>query len=214
MKPSVLFFSLAAAASSGCSSSSAPSSESASSSSGAVAEAGSTSRDGAIVDAGPAHSGDGGAEDFNAAASDFDCLKNSEWTTVGIARYKNVLGHKAEALAVARSDDGGTLPVGTIVQLVPIEAMVKRGNGFNAESHDWEFFSLAVAASGTTISARGGGTEVKNFTGSSCLSCHKGAAVEWDFICGDKVDGGNTHGCDALPIAGSTLANMADPRCK
>jgi hypothetical protein len=66
-------------------------------------------------------------EDFVATLSDFDCNRNSEWTMVGVARYKNTLGHDAEMLAVARSATGGTYPVGTIVQLNPLEAMVKRG---------------------------------------------------------------------------------------
>ncbi len=199
---SSLLFSLVAAASLGCSSTSSTTPASSESSSGAAAEAGPS----VVVDA--------GVVDFKAVPSDFDCLKNTEWTTVGIARYKNELGHAAETLAVARSADGGTFPVGTIVQLVPSEAMVKRGKGFNAASHDWEFFSLSVTASGTTIKTRGGGDSVLNFLGSSCLGCHETAAPQWDFICGDKVDGGNTHGCDPLPIPGSELADMADPRCK
>jgi hypothetical protein len=154
------------------------------------------------------------AEDFDAGPSDFDCLKNAEWTTVGLARFKNLLGHTDEALAVARSPDGGTFPVGTIVQLVPTEASVKRGAGFNAASHDWEFFSLAASSTGTTIQARGGGASVVNFTGSSCLNCHDKAAPQWDLICGDP-DGGNTHGCAALPLTGAELLSvqMADPRC-
>jgi hypothetical protein len=152
--------------------------------------------------------------DFDAGASDFDCLKNSEWTTVGLSRFKNVLGHTAETLAVARSLDGGTFPVGTIVQLVPTEASVKRGAGFNAASNDWEFFTLNATGSGTTITARGGGASVVNFTGSSCLDCHDKAAPQWDFVCGDQ-DGGNTHGCAPLPLTGATLELVQndDPRC-
>ncbi len=159
---------------------------------------------------------DGGAtvDDFNATAADFDCLENSEWTTVGVSRYKNQLGHTAEALSVARSPDGGTFPVGTIVQLVPTEASVKRGAGFNAQSNDWEFFSLGVSATGTTIKARGGGATVVNFANESCLNCHDKAAAQWDFICGD-VNGGNTHGCMSLPVSGSILAGTqaTDARC-
>jgi hypothetical protein len=154
------------------------------------------------------------SEDFDAGPADFDCLGNAEWTTVGLARYKNVLGHSDEALAVARSLDGGTFPVGTIVQLVPTEASVKRGAGFNAASHDWEFFSLGATAAGTTISARGGGASVVNFTGSSCLNCHDKAAAQWDLICGDP-DGGNTHGCAPLPLSNTILLSVqdSDPRC-
>jgi hypothetical protein len=154
-------------------------------------------------------------EDFAATAADFDCLKDGEWTTVGVSRFKNVLGHTAEMLAVANSPDGGTYPVGTIVQLVPTEASVKRAAGFSPQSHDWEFFSLSAAASGTTITTRGGGSSVVNFTGLSCLGCHSKAAPQWDLVCGD-LQGGNTRGCAALPLSGTQLASLqnGDPRCR
>jgi hypothetical protein len=154
------------------------------------------------------------SEDIDAGPADFDCLKNAEWTTVGLSRFKNVLGHGDETLAVARSLDGGTFPVGTIVQLVPTEASVKRGAGFNAASHDWEFFTLNATSTGTTITARGGGASVVNFTGSSCLNCHDKAAPQWDLLCGDQ-DGGNTHGCAPLPLTAAVLTSVqnSDPRC-
>jgi hypothetical protein len=153
-------------------------------------------------------------EDIDAGPSDFDCLKNAEWTTVGLSRFKNALGHTDETLAVARSVDGGEFPVGTIIQLVPTEASVKRGAGFNAASHDWEFFSLGASATGTTIMARGGGASVVNFTGSSCLDCHDKAAAQWDFLCGDP-DGGNSHGCAPLPLTNALIESVqsTDPRC-
>jgi hypothetical protein len=151
-------------------------------------------------------------EDFDAGPADFDCLKNSEWTTVGVSRYKNLLGHAADALAVARSADGGKYPVGTIVQLVPGEAIVKRAAGFNADSQDWEFFALSVSDAGATVSARGGGSTVSNMRG-TCLGCHAKAASQWDMICGDAPDGGSPHGCDLLPVTGATLAARTDPRC-
>ncbi len=160
---------------------------------------------------------DGGVvgEDFNATPADFDCLKSSEWTTVGLSKFKNVLGHTAEALAVANSPDGGTYPVGTIVQLIPNEASVKRGKGYNAASHDWEFFSLSVSSAGTTITARGGGASVVNFTGSSCLNCHDKAAPQWDLVCGD-ADGGTMHGCAPLGITPAFIASVqgSDTRCR
>lgn len=153
-------------------------------------------------------------EDIDAGPADFDCLQNSEWTTVGASRYKNVLGHTDEMLAVAHSLDGGTFPVGTFVQLVPFEASVKRGKGFSDASDDWEFFSLGVTSTGTTITTRGGDESVKNFAGLSCLDCHDKAAPQWDFICGDQ-DGGNTHGCASLGISGAELATFqsSDARC-
>jgi len=154
-------------------------------------------------------------EDFVPSAADFDCLQDSEWTTVGVSRYKNMNGHTAEMLEVARSPDGGVMPIGTMIQLVPTEASVKRGEGYNAASHDWEFFSLAALTDGgTTIKASGGGAEVLNFINESCLGCHSKAAPQWDFVCGD-VDGGNTHGCAPLPLSGAVLASeqSTDPRC-
>jgi methylmalonyl-CoA mutase len=46
-------------------------------------------------------------------------------------------------------------PPGTVIQLVPQEAMVKRESGFAPEANDWEFFFLNVDAEGTEIAARG-----------------------------------------------------------
>jgi hypothetical protein len=159
---------------------------------------------------------DGGStfQDFNAMPTDFDCLKHTEWTQVGVSLFKNMLGHTSEMLAAAKSPDGGTFPVGTIIQLVPGEASVKRASGFSAASHDWEFFSLNTSSSGTTIAARGGNASVVNSFGLSCLNCHGQAASQWDLLCGD-VDGGNTHGCAALPLTGAQLAGLrsSDPRC-
>jgi hypothetical protein len=163
-------------------------------------------------DAGVVLAADGGTvEDINPTTSDFDCLKNSEWTTVGLSRYKNLLGHEAETLSIARSPNGGVFPVGTVVQLVPGEAMVKRGKGYSPASDDWEFFALNPTSTGTTISMSGGNTSVTNLVG-SCLGCHGAAKPQWDLVCGD-VDGGNTHGCAPLPIPGSVLAASSDPRC-
>jgi hypothetical protein len=176
-----------------------------SSSSGAGVTGGDASvvPDGAIV-----------GEDFVATAADFDCLQDAEWTTVGVSRFKNMLGHDTEMLAVANSADGGVYPVGTVIQLVPGEASVKRGEGYSPQSHDWEFFTLAASSTGTTITASGGDSSVKNFLDLSCLGCHSKAAPQWDFVCG-SVDGGNTHGCAALPLSGAELAMMqqTDPRC-
>jgi len=140
-------------------------------------------------------------------ASDFDCILS--WTKVGDYRVTNKLGDVAASVAIASASDGGVFPVGTVVQLIPNEAMVKRHAGFNAASDDWEFFNLTTSASGTTINQRGGGATVTNFTGSSCLTCHSGAAPQWDMICG------TTHGCQPLPIGESTIQSIqnGDPRC-
>jgi hypothetical protein len=174
-------------------------------------------QEGAIAEAGLTEDGAGEAsvEDFAASMSDFDCSRNSEWTTIGLAHYKNVAGHTTEMLAVARSSSGGTYPVGTIVQLNPAEAMVKRGRGFNADSNDWEFFTLTDMDAGlASINTRGGGSTVSNAR-ATCLSCHLPAQSAFDLICGDPVEGGpaTTHGCVPLPVPTATLANLPDIRC-
>jgi hypothetical protein len=173
-----------------------------------------------------AHTDAGASDVFVPTAATFDCLKGSEWTQVGIAMYKNVLGHDAEMLAVARSDDGGVFPEGTVIQLVPTEASVKRFAGFSAASHDWEFFSLSSSSSGaTTIVKRGGTAAVVNMFGGSCLNCHGTAAPQWDLVC-ESNDGGiavpdsglTPHGCAQLPsiLTPDLIVQVraADSRCK
>lgn len=166
---------------------------------------------------GSASDGNVSGEDFVATLSDFDCNRNSEWTLVGIARYKNMLGHDAEMLAVARSATGGTYPVGTIVQLNPLEAMVKRGQGFNATSNDWEFFLFngpPDGGTGVSINNRGGGTSVSNPRG-TCMSCHGPAQTPFDLVCGEPVEGGPTtaHGCVPLAADPAVLVARPDPKC-
>jgi hypothetical protein len=161
-------------------------------------------------DAGTSLASDGGdaaAADLDMQASDFECILR--WAKVGDYRITNKLGDVSGALAIANASNGGVFPVGTIVQLIPDEAMVKRHAGFNAASDDWEFFNLSTSASGTVINQRGGGASVTNFTGSSCLNCHGGAAPQWDMICG------TTHGCNPLPINEGTIQTIqnGDPRC-
>jgi hypothetical protein len=110
-------------------------------------------------------------------------------------------------LAVARSSDGGTYPVGTLLQLVPGEAMVKRAPGFSPTTNDWEFFELDVSAQGTSINVRGG-DEVVNRFGGSCANCHAAADPQFDFVCEDD------HGCEPLPISRPIIETIqdSDPR--
>ena len=87
------------------------------------------------------------AQDFVAQPADFTSLR--DMTTVRGFFVDNHLGHLDEAVAVANNPDGGVYPVGTIIQLVPQEAMVKRAAGFDPATNDWEFFTLEVSAQGT-----------------------------------------------------------------
>ena len=72
-------------------------------------------------------------------------------------------------------------PPGSVVQLVPTEAMVKREPGFSPATGDWEFFELEVSASGSKIRTRGF-ADVNNRFGKNCFACHVPAREPWDFI--------------------------------
>lgn len=117
----------------------------------------------------------------------------------------NRLGHVEQALAVANSVDGGAYPVGTIIQLVPQEAMVKRRHGFNPSTNDWEFFALNVSAQGTVLKARG--KHVVNRFGMNC-GCHGAADPKFDFVCEQG------HGCAPLPVGHEVFVMLQnlDPR--
>lgn len=144
-------------------------------------------------------------EDLVMEADDFTNV--NDMTPVRGFFVDNRLGRLDEALAVADDPAGGTYPVGTIIQLVPTEAMVKRAEGFSPATNDWEFFSLAVSAEGTEILERGG-PEVINQFGLSCADCHLQAEPRFDLVCED------TNGCDPLPIGEDiiTAVQAADPR--
>ena len=144
-------------------------------------------------------------EDFVAQATDFRNLHTM--TKVRGFFIDNRLGHLDEALAVANSPDGGKYPVGTIIQLIPQEAMVKRHKGFSPATRDWEFFSLAVSPAGTEIQNRGTDQVVNRF-GNNCASCHQGADARFDGVCEKN------HGCAPLPIGDDIFRSIqeSDPR--
>ncbi len=150
-----------------------------------------------------------GAEEFVAEAGDFECL--THWTKVRQFRVVNKAGHGPEALAVASASydvSGLEFPVGTIVQLIPTEAMVKRGGGFDPANHDWEYFALHVSPTGTKILSRGR-DEVVNFAGDNCFGCHS-AARRYDFICE------HNHNCVPIPLTDDivNVLQMDDIRCQ
>jgi len=137
----------------------------------------------------------------------FHCM--TEMTHIGHFYVDNLIGNLEGTVRVAKSTTGGVYPVGTVLQLVPTEVMVKREKGFNAATHDWEFFELDVSPSGSTIRTRGF-VEVVNRFGGNCFTCHIRARPEWDLVCD------TTHGCDPIPItiAMTGALQRTDPRCK
>ena len=144
-------------------------------------------------------------QDFVAQVGDFRNLHTM--TKVRGFYVDNRLGHLDQALAVANSPKGGRYPVGTIIQLVPQEAMVKRQEGFSPTTRDWEFFFLSVTPMGTTIEKRGTADVVNRF-GGNCASCHQGAAARFDGVCEEN------HGCAPLPIGPDVFHAIqeSDPR--
>jgi hypothetical protein len=111
-----------------------------------------------------------------------------------------------EAVRIFETGAAEEYPVGTILQLVPIEAMVKHEKSKFPNSNGWEFLLFDVKAEGAKIVQRG--DSAANPLG-NCLTCHTGAA-KFDFVC-DKG-----HGCAPIPVKDEQILAMqaADARCK
>ena len=134
----------------------------------------------------------------------------TEMTHIGHFYVDNLVGNLEGTVQVAESTTtGGVYPEGSVLQLVPTEVMVKRETGFNAATHDWEFFELDVSPNGSTIRKRGF-VEVVNRFGGNCFTCHVRARPQWDLVCD------TTHGCESIPITTPMINALqrTDPRCK
>jgi hypothetical protein len=147
------------------------------------------------------------AEDLNVSEQTFGCIL--DWPKVRNTRFKHADPQKLkEAMHILRDRiPDREYPVGTILQLVPFEAMVKHERGKFPKTNGWEFFTLDVFETGTTIRDRG--DNVVNLSqGVTCLSCHQPAA-RFDFVC-EKG-----HGCAPIPFDDQMIAEMqkGDRRC-
>src|SRR5262245_11439629 len=71
-------------------------------------------------------------------AKSFRCIR--KMTPVRHFYVDNLRGDLDATLAAANSPNGAVYPPGSVIQLIPGEAMVKRDKGFNPATHDWEFF--------------------------------------------------------------------------
>lgn len=147
-------------------------------------------------------------DSLDVTGEDLDRCMN-EWPQVGLMRITNLLGDVDASVAVAESPSGGVYPPGTLIQLFPGEAMLKREVGWNAATNDWEFFTLDVQVDGVTIAARGAEDTINMF-GGNCFECHSLAEPQWDFVCGDD------HGCDPLPVGEDFIRSLqnGDLRCR
>ncbi len=137
--------------------------------------------------------------------ADFKCIR--DLTPVRGFFVGNLLGDAEGTLKVANAG-AGVYPPGSVVQLVPTEAMVKHEAGWNAATSDWEYFELLVAPGSTRINVRGG-AEVVNRFGGSCHTCHAAAAPTRDLICEQG------HGCAPIPITPvmARAIQNTDARC-
>lgn len=137
----------------------------------------------------------------------FGCIL--EWPKVRNTRFKHSDPEKLkEAMRIFRDNvPDEDYPVGTILQLIPFEAMVKHPRETFPTTNGWEFFFLDVSKEGTQIADRGEQV-VNRSQGVSCLSCHQPAA-KFDFVC-EKG-----HGCAPIPFDDQKIAEIqrTDARC-
>src|SRR5215472_4972159 len=147
------------------------------------------------------------AADVSVSEQTFGCIL--DWPQVRNTRIKHEDPKElAEAMRIFRDSVPDTeYPVGTILQLVPFEAMVKHPREKFPRTNGWESFALEVSEAGTKIRDRG--DKVVNLSlGAPCLSCHQPAA-RYDFVC-EKG-----HGCAPIPYDEQKIAELqkADARC-
>jgi hypothetical protein len=135
----------------------------------------------------------------------FQCI--TKMTPVKHFFVDNLAGNLAGTVAVAQAGKG-QFPEGTVLQLIPNEAMVKQQKGFSPGTGDWEFFALETDKNGTKI-VSSGAEEVNNFLGLNCFECHKAARAEFDLLCEQD------HGCAPLPLTRAMFhaVQQTDPRC-
>ena len=147
------------------------------------------------------------AQEATVSEQNFGCIL--QWPKVRNTRFKHEDPQKLkEAMHILRdSIPDKEYPVGTILQLVPFEAMVKHEREKFPKTNGWEFFALDISESGTKIRDRGDNV-VNLLQGVTCLSCHQPAG-KFDFVC-EKG-----HGCAPLPIDDQKIGELqrADARC-
>jgi hypothetical protein len=148
------------------------------------------------------------AQDVTVSERTFGCIL--DWPKIRNTRFKHEDPAKLkEAMRILRDRvPDQQYPVGTILQLVPFEAMVKHPPEQFPASNGWEFFALEVSDAGTKIIDRGGEQVLNVLLKAPCFSCHQPAA-RFDFVC-EKG-----HGCAPLSLDDQQIAELqkADLRC-
>ncbi|WP_211097367.1 hypothetical protein [Herbaspirillum sp. ST 5-3] len=160
----------------------------------------------ALAAIGPANALDTTTNAIKIDDGSFKCIR--QMTPVRHFYVDNLRGNIDATLAAANAPKGAIYPEGSVIQLVPTEAMVKREKGFSPATGDWEFFELDVSKNGSRIHKRGF-AEVNNRFGKNCFACHAPARQPWDFVCESG------HGCAPIPIDHTMTGALqrSDPRC-
>src|SRR5947208_8148117 len=121
------------------------------------------------------------AQDVTVSEKSFTCIRDGHKIRNTYIRNADPEKLKEAVRIFKNSVPDKEYPVGTILQLVPFEAMVKHPREKFPKSNGWEFFALEVSEAGTKIRDRG--DNVVNLSlGAPCLSCHQPAA-RFDFVC-------------------------------
>lgn len=149
-----------------------------------------------------------GAADTKIVVDDntFKCI--TDMTPVRHFYVDNLAGNLDATVKVATAGKGD-YPVGSVLQLMPNEVMIKHEAGYNPATRDWEFFYIDVSKDGSKIYKRGF-AEVNNRLGLNCFTCHVKAEPQYDFVCETG------HGCDPIPVTRAMFGALqrTDPRCK
>jgi hypothetical protein len=149
-------------------------------------------------------------------AEDFRCLldgRKPEGRNFFVFHRNKMKLRRAVRMSVSGKIPKRGYPVGTILQVLPFEAMVKRPRGYNPDGNDWEFVRLKVSPDGSSEITAAGRAEVSNALG-SCQGCHKLIDMQvtpsHDLVCGFVI------GANGLGLTDEQLAAIqaGDPRCK
>ena len=146
------------------------------------------------------------AEDVTVSEKSFGCIRDGTKVRNTYIKHADPAKLK-EAVRIFQNRVPDTeYPIGTFLQLLPGEVMVKHQRAKFPDTNGWEFFALELSAQGSKIRTRGDKTT--NFQGVPCMSCHQ-PAVKFDFVC-EKG-----HGCAPVPLDDPKIAELqaADPRC-
>src|SRR5438445_13702311 len=121
------------------------------------------------------------AQDVTVSEKSFTCIRDGHKIRNTYIRNADPEKLKEAVRIFKNSVPEKEYPVGTILQLVPYEAMVKHRREKFPKTNGWEFFGWQASEAGTKIRDRG--PNVVNLSlRAPCLSCHQ-PATRIDGLC-------------------------------